>query len=128
MAAEQAQLQAGTAGGAGSDVMPGFTDADFAAQFNSSKQDIADRTAEAAKELEQRDLNRSLHQLIETTPTLNPQQREVLRCRYLTPTPLTHVQIASRLNINRDTCRRLERSALAVLKARGIRIRAFLPN
>jgi hypothetical protein len=54
MAAEQAQLQAGTAGGAGSDVMPGFTDADFAAQFNSSKQDIADRTAEAAKELEQR--------------------------------------------------------------------------
>jgi RNA polymerase sigma factor (sigma-70 family) len=81
-----------------------------------------------AKELEQRDLNRSLRQLIETTPTLTPQQREVLRCRYLTPTPLTHVQIASRLNINRDTCRRLERSALTVLKARGVRIRVFLPS
>lgn len=80
------------------------------------------------QKLEQQDLGRTLRHLVETTPTLDPQQREVLRCRYLLPTPMSHVAIASMLNINRDTCRRLERTALATLKARGLRIRAFLPN
>lgn len=81
-----------------------------------------------ATALEQRDLHRALRRLVDTSPSLNPQQREVLRCRYLTPNPMTLVQIASRLNINRESCRRLERSALAVLKSRGLRIRVFLPD
>jgi len=101
---------------------------DGASSGDATWMDLLADERQHATALEQRDLGRSLRRLIETTPTLDPQQREVLRCRYLTPTPMSHVQIASRLNINRDSCRRLERSALAVLKARGLRTRAFLPN
>lgn len=88
---------------------------------------LADDDQHAAA-LEQRDLHRALRRLLDTTPTLTPQQREIVRCRYLTPNPMTHVQLASQLNMNRETIRRLERSALTVLKFRGLRIRAFLPR
>lgn len=80
-------------------------------------------TTHPSEEIELQDLHRSLHQLVETSPTLTAQQREVLRCRYLIPTPMTHVAIASKLNINRETCRRMERRALHALREHEPQIR-----
>lgn len=77
-------------------------------------------------DLERRDLRRSLLQLIETCPTLTPQQRHILHSRYLCEKPLSLVAVASQLHLSRETCRRLEQGALAVLKARGLRMRVYL--
>lgn len=90
--------------------------------------DLLSADDQPAQDIEQRDLRRALHQLVETTPFLTPQQREILRCRYLIPTPMTLVQVASKLNINRESCRNMERRGLQVLKARGLRTRVFLPE
>lgn len=77
-------------------------------------------------QLESSDMQRSLRQLVETTPTLTPQQREILQCRYLHQPPLSLVATASRLNLNRETVRRMERNALQILRCRGMRMRVYL--
>ena len=81
---------------------------------------------EPGRWMEAQDLRRSLRQLIDTTPSLTPQQREILQCRYLNPQPMSLVQLSSKLHLNRETTRRLERSAMAVLRSRGLRMRVYL--
>ncbi len=88
--------------------------------------DLVTSNPEPGAALEAQDLRRSLRRLVETTPTLTPQQRELLQCRYLNQQPMSLVQIASRLHLNRESVRRLERSAMAILKSRGLRMRVYL--
>jgi len=88
--------------------------------------DLITTEPEPGSQLEAQDLRRSLRRLVETTPTLTPQQREILQCRYLNPQPMSLVQIASRLHLNRESVRRLERSAMAILRSRGLRMRVYL--
>jgi RNA polymerase sigma factor (sigma-70 family) len=93
---------------------------------DSTWMDLATSDPEPGSQLEAQDLRRSLRRLVETTPTLTPQQREILRCRYLSPQPMSLVQVASSLHLNRESVRRLERSAMAILKSRGLRMRVYL--
>ena len=58
-----------------------------------------------------------LHTLINTSPAFTPQQRVVLQCRYLVEKPPPIARLASELNMNRETLRRLERAALQLLRS-----------
>jgi RNA polymerase sigma factor (sigma-70 family) len=70
-----------------------------------------------AGDLEQRDTAKQLLDLIETTSVLTPQQRHLLRCRFLqSDKPPSLARLASSLNMNRETLRRMERAALENLR------------
>lgn len=68
-------------------------------------------------QLEEREQHGRLRWLVDTHPDLDAQQREILRCRYLSDKPITTVMLSAQLQICRDRCRKLETRALATLRA-----------
>jgi RNA polymerase sigma factor (sigma-70 family) len=66
--------------------------------------------------LERKELMALLLELIEHSSVLSPQQRFILKCRYLSDEPPSIARLASQLNMNRETLRRMERQALQNLK------------
>lgn len=79
--------------------------------------DVVAITNDPAEAMERRELQRLLHQAIATSTALTPQQRVVLQCRYLNLEPPSIARLASQLNMNRETLRRMERQALRILKS-----------
>lgn len=70
-----------------------------------------------ASDLERLEVQRMLADLLEHTSALTPQQRHLLRCRFMsTEKPPSLARLASQLNMNRETLRRMERSALEALR------------
>lgn len=66
--------------------------------------------------LEKQQSHARLRRLVSSHPELDPQQRHILQCRYLSSEPKALTQIALELNLTRDRARSLEARALAVLK------------
>jgi RNA polymerase sigma factor (sigma-70 family) len=70
-----------------------------------------------ASDLERQEVQVMLADLLEHTSVLTPQQRYLLRCRFMsTDKPPSLARLASQLNMNRETLRRMERSALEALR------------
>ena len=78
--------------------------------------DLIESADDPAAALERRELQALLLDLIEHTSALSPQQRYLIQCRYLSDQPPSIARLASQLNLNRETCRRMERTALQILK------------
>ena len=78
--------------------------------------DLTASSSDPALELERCDLQRLLRDLVNTTTALTPQQRVLIQCRYLQANPPSIARLASQLHMNRETCRRMEKSALRILK------------
>lgn len=79
--------------------------------------DVVEGGADPAQAVEREELQQMLHTLINTSPAFTPQQRVVLQCRYLVEKPPPIARLASELNMNRETLRRLERAALQLLRS-----------
>ena len=79
--------------------------------------DAVEGGADPAQQVEREELQHMLHTLINTSPAFTPQQRVVLQCRYLVEKPPPIARLASELNMNRETLRRLERAALQLLRS-----------
>jgi RNA polymerase sigma factor (sigma-70 family) len=81
---------------------------------------LLDTTAGAddpAADLERQEIRVILADILEHSSALTPQQRHLLRCRYLeTDKAPSLARMASQLNMNRETLRRVERSALETLR------------
>ena len=82
-----------------------------------SLMDVVEGGDNPAASIEREELQTLLHTLITSAPELTPQQRVLLQCRYLRDKPPSIARLASELHLNRETCRRLERSALQILKS-----------
>lgn len=67
--------------------------------------------------IEQREQYQLLRELVATSPALTPQQRVLIECRYLSDSPPSIAKLASQLNMNRETLRRMEKQALRILKS-----------
>jgi RNA polymerase sigma factor (sigma-70 family) len=78
--------------------------------------DLVKGNDDPAAALEQEEIRTVLSDLVQTSPSLNPQQRYLLQCRYFTEKPPTIARLASQLNMNRETLRRMEKQALEVLR------------
>jgi len=79
--------------------------------------DITQGDEDPSATLERQEIQTLLSDLVENSPALSPQQRFLLRCRYFHQgKPPSIARLASQLNMNRETLRRMERSALEILK------------
>lgn len=79
--------------------------------------DITQGHEDPAAALERQEIQTLLSDLVDHSPALSPQQRFLLRCRYFHPDKAPSIaRLASQLNMNRETLRRMERSALEILK------------
>ena len=79
------------------------------------------------RDLEQRELRRSLRRHLECCPGLTPQQRFLLQCRFLCNPAPSIPRLASQLQVSRQHLRELETEALRILRARAPReMEAFL--
>ena len=65
---------------------------------------------------EQRELKKILHTIIDESPALSPQQRFLIRCRYLDENPTPRHKLAKQLNMHREALRRAEIAALQILR------------
>jgi len=80
--------------------------------------DVTQGGEDPSAALERREISALLADLVNHSEALSPQQRHLLRCRYLqTDKPPSIARLASQLNMNRETLRRMERAALDILKA-----------
>lgn len=79
--------------------------------------DVVEGGVDPSDAIEREEIQALLHTLITSAPELTPQQRVLLQCRYLSEKPPSIARLASELHMNRETCRRMERAALATLKA-----------
>lgn len=79
--------------------------------------DVVEGGPDPAQAVEREELRHMLHTLINDAPEFTPQQRVVLQCRYLQDKPPPIARLASELNMNRETLRRLERAALQLLRS-----------
>ena len=79
--------------------------------------DVVEGGDDPAAAIEREEMQQLLHTLITSAPELSPQQRVLLQCRYLNDKPPSIARLASELHMNRETCRRMERAALQILKA-----------
>jgi RNA polymerase sigma factor (sigma-70 family) len=79
--------------------------------------DITQGNEDPAIALERQEIQSLLSDLVENSPALSAQQRFLLRCRYFHQgKPPSIARLASQLNMNRETLRRMERAALEILK------------
>lgn len=78
--------------------------------------DAVEGDSDPQAQLERDEVRQLLRSLINTHSAFTPQQRVLLQCRYLNEKPPTLARLASELNMNRETCRRLERGALQTLR------------
>lgn len=83
---------------------------------NATLLDVTSAGCDPAATLELQELQRLLRELVNTTSALTPQQRVLIQCRYLTDNPPSIARLASQLNMNRETLRRMEKTALRILK------------
>ena len=93
-------------------------------------QDILTSDDDPEGRLESTELEGMLRGILEDDSVpLTLQQRYILRCRYLSDDPPTMPRLASRLNMNRMTVKRLEQRALQVLRQLlGEGTRDYLPS
>lgn len=77
--------------------------------------DVTGASGDPQDELERLDQHRLLRELVATTSAITPQQRVLIECRYLCDNPLSIAKLASQLNMNRETLRRMEKQALRIL-------------
>ena len=78
--------------------------------------DVIPADGQAGLRQERSELERILHDIINTSPELTPQQRFLIRCRFLNDDPKPRHHLAKELNMNREAVRRAEIAALQTLR------------
>ncbi|MCE2835706.1 MAG: sigma-70 family RNA polymerase sigma factor [Cyanobium sp. 49614_E6] len=98
-----------------------FKDSGLGGSDGASLLDYAAADNNPQKALENEELQRLIRELVETSSALTPQQRILIQCRYLgdhsSDNPPSIARLASQLNMNRETLRRMEKTALSILRS-----------